>query len=98
MQQGGRHLRSLLFALALYAALIRLSSLLLEEEAGEEEHTAMKSMLFLSFYFDDRIIVAKHNKLQQVLGFFRSDEALKYGLHLRLDICSIWWPTEPEAH
>ena len=54
-------------------------------------------MLLHSFHLDDGIIVAKHSKLLQVLEFFGSQEALKYGLHLRLDKCSIWWPTEPQS-
>ena len=36
-------------------------------------------------------------KLRQTLDYFDSQEALKYGLHLRMDKCSIWWPTEPDA-
>ena len=86
----------LLFSLVLHAALIRLNSLL--SERNGEETAAMKPMLLQSFFLDDGTIVAKHDKLRQVLNFFDSQEALQYDLHLRLDKCSIWCPTEPEAN
>ena len=69
---------------------------MLEGDDGEES-AAMKPVLLQSFHFDDGIIVAKHSKLLRVLEFFGSQEALKYGLHLRLDKCSIWRPTEPQS-
>ena len=93
--QQGDPLGPLLFSLALHAALTRLSLLLLSEQDSDEESAGIKPMLLQSFYRDDGIIVAKHGKLRQVLDFFDSHEALQYGLHLRLDKCSIWWPTEP---
>lgn len=96
--QQGDPLGPLLFALALHAILKKLKQLIEDLQQAErgEEAEAARLLLLLLFYFDDGVIVAKHSVLRRVLSFFDSHEAKGYGFHLRMDKCSVWWPSAPD--
>lgn len=41
------------------------------------------------------MVVARHDTLQAILVQLTPDKTLSHGLHLRMDKCSVWWPTAP---
>ena len=57
--------------------------------------TTNTSPSMLAFYLDDGMIIERHEIIQRALNFLQSGEVVGYGLHLRVDKCWRWWPTQP---
>lgn len=49
-------------------------------------------------YIDDGLVVGPHSTLRHILSFLRSPLTVSYGLHLRPDKCTVWWPSAPGAN
>ncbi len=95
--QQGDLLGPLLFWLGIDAALRDLQATIRElQNSTHARDTATAKLLhLLMFYLDDGVVIASHSVLQRVLEFFSSEAAKVFGFHLRLDKCSVCWPSAP---
>ena len=101
--QQGDPLGPLLFSLALQPVLERLRyniGIWRNELGLPTRQKADKNEPSLCvFYLDDGLLIDHHEILRKAVEFLNSHPVRQYGLHLRVEKCNIWWPTQPtEQH